>query len=228
MATTGGNLLQRVMRCNYFYDPDLRGVHKRTPGPGCFLMEVAQSHARDSRRERAVHRNLSRRYGRGIIGAPNGHCAARSTGSTFAAGLTVSIACPADTPHVENENAAGRVDHRRGTSVYGVREAGILLKGSRDRNSYALPVGPGGGAARYRRRQPDPAGAHRPGGVAPNHGGLSAREVRCATRSYRRNLSGMLRHWRPATRAASVTMRSRWNWLRRAVMRVGAVVNQPV
>ena len=55
MATIGGNLLQRT-RCRYFRDPAVAACNKRAPGSGCAAVARRGAHARDPRRERALHR----------------------------------------------------------------------------------------------------------------------------------------------------------------------------
>ena len=60
MATVGGNLLQRT-RCPYFYDTAFAACNKREPGSGCAARRGLQPHARDPRRERALHRRRIRR-----------------------------------------------------------------------------------------------------------------------------------------------------------------------
>ena len=54
MATNGGNLLQRT-RCYYFYDA-ATPCNKREPGAGCSAIDGFNRHARDPRRQRALHR----------------------------------------------------------------------------------------------------------------------------------------------------------------------------
>ena len=63
MASTGGNLLQRT-RCHYFYDT-ATPCNKREPGSGCSAIDGPQSHARDPRQQRCLHRDAPIRHVRG-------------------------------------------------------------------------------------------------------------------------------------------------------------------
>ena len=86
MASTGGNLLQRT-RCFYFYDTSTP-CNKREPGSGCSAINGRQSHQRDPRHKRGVHRDASVRHvcragcarGQGSCHGPGwrtGHCICR-------------------------------------------------------------------------------------------------------------------------------------------------------
>ena len=65
MATLGGNVLQRT-RCSYFRDPSWAELQQAQPRQRLRGVERSQPQARDPRRQRPVHRDLSGRFRAGL------------------------------------------------------------------------------------------------------------------------------------------------------------------
>ena len=110
MASLAGNVLQRT-RCTYFRDVSYAACNKRIPGLRLCGARRRQSHARRTRRQRPLHRDLSRRFRAGPDRARrDGEHRRRRAEAARRSVCGAASAAGRNTPHVETTLRAGRTD----------------------------------------------------------------------------------------------------------------------
>ena len=169
MATVGGNLLQRT-RCYYFYDPAFPPCNKRKPGSGCGALEgYNRIHAILGQSEQCIATNPSDMN----VALAALEAVVRVQGPKGEREIPIADfhRLPGDTPNVDTNLAAGRIDH-------GGRSAGAAFCGA-----LALSEGARSGQLRVRACQ-------RGGGSRAGAGG---NDQRGADRARRRGAQALAR-----------------------------------
>ena len=182
-ATTAGNLLQRT-RCPYFYDTN-QPCNKRQPGSGCAAIGgFSRQHAVVGASDACIATHPS-----DMAVAMRALDATVETVRPDGATRTIPIAefhrLPGDTPHIENDAAAGRTDHR-GDAAKARRRHADLSQGARPR-LLCLRAGLGRRHRAARRHRPRRARRRRAQAVARR--GRRGRRCRAAPRPSPRSCS---------------------------------------
>ena len=189
MASLAGTVLQRT-RCSYFRDTRWEACNKRAPGTGCAAIGGDEPPPRRARRERALHRALSRRPRHRAGGARRHRGPARGGRRPLPA---PGRAAPPAGRHAarRDQPPAGRADHRL-PRAGGALDAPVALPQGARPGILRLRPGLGRGGAgppgRDRASGPDRAGRGRHQALArPCRGG---RPDRTALRRGRRRGGG--------------------------------------
>ena len=138
MATLGGNVLQRT-RCTYFRDIVLRALQQAQSRLGLRRARRRQPQARRARRQRALHRHLSRRF---RAGADRARRRGRDRRAARRAHDPVRRAASRARRHAacRDDAGAGRADHRRSTCRPAPWTRRSLYLKIRDRESYEFAL----------------------------------------------------------------------------------------